>query len=408
MADELLTYSKPIFSPKLDHFFSGQSSVYLVTMFLTIVVFIITIAILVLIHELGHFLTAKKFNIKILEFGFGLPPRAIGRKIGETILSLNWLPFGGFVHLLGEDDINKKTLRDKRSFASQKVWKRIVVVVAGVVMNLLLAWFLYYLVLSAQNFHVEIPLLTNHQFTGVHQTNDDIILVQKVAPDSPAALAGINQSDRVIALNDEFLKDSTDLVEKIQQSSGRTVKLTLSDIRKTNFKTVEVTPRVNPPAGQGALGVALSSFKIANLDYRQPWQKVLAGPIHGYNLASYSFEVLGQTIATSYAKKDFRPISQTVAGPVGITAIVDDILKVKNPLIPYLDFMAALSLNLAIVNVLPFPGLDGGRLFFLVIEAITRKKPHPTFEKYLHTVGLAILIGLIVLVTASDLKKLFF
>ncbi len=98
---------------------------------------------------------------------------------------------------------------------------------------------------------------------------------------------------------------------------------------------------------------------------------------------------------------------ENVAGPIGITSIVDQILKVNNPLIPYLDFIAALSLNLAIVNILPFPGLDGGRFFFLVIEAVTRKKPHPTFEKYVHTIGLFILIALIIVITASDIFKLF-
>jgi regulator of sigma E protease len=108
-----------------------------------ILIFIITLLVLVVIHELGHFLAAKKFNIKVLEFGFGIPPRAWGKKIGETLVSVNWLPFGGFVRLLGEDETDKVMLDDKRSFAYQKVWKRIVVVVVGVVMNLVLAWVLF-------------------------------------------------------------------------------------------------------------------------------------------------------------------------------------------------------------------------------------------------------------------------
>src|SRR3990167_7871319 len=110
-----------------------------------IAVFIVTLLILVVIHELGHYFAAKFFNIKVLEFGFGIPPRAWGKKIGETIYSLNWLPFGGFVRLLGEDDEDPKALKDNRSFASQPVWKRIVVVAAGVLMNLLLAFVLFYI-----------------------------------------------------------------------------------------------------------------------------------------------------------------------------------------------------------------------------------------------------------------------
>src|SRR5260221_688531 len=129
-----------------------------------IVVFIITILILVVIHELGHFLVARKFNIKVLEFGFGIPPRAWGKKWGETLISLNWLPFGGFVRLLGEDESDPETLKNKRSFASQAVWKRILVVVAGVGINLLLAFVLFYLVIAAQNFKVQLPLLTTYHF----------------------------------------------------------------------------------------------------------------------------------------------------------------------------------------------------------------------------------------------------
>ncbi len=376
-------------------------------MFWTIIVFILTIGILVLIHEFGHFITAKKFGIKVLEFGFGLPPRAIGKKIGETIFSLNWLPFGGFVHLLGEDESDKAVLKDSRSFASQPVWKRIVVVVAGVFMNLLLAWALYYVVLAAQNFSVQLPLLTQHHFVGVNQTNENFVLVSSVAPNTPASAVNLQAGDRIVALNGHFINNSQQLIEETKSHAGQPITLTITDVRKSAFKDITLTPRVNPPAGQGALGVSLSGFEMANLSYETPLQRLFAGPIHGYNLASYSFEVFGQTISQSLAKHDINPISSTVAGPVGITAIVGEILKVKNPLVPFLDFVAALSLNLAIVNILPFPGLDGGRLFFLAIEAITRKKPHPAIEKYVHTIGLAILITTIILITASDIHKLF-
>lgn len=377
-------------------------------MFWTILAFAATIGVLVLIHELGHFLVAKKFNIKVLEFGFGLPPRLWGKKIGETIFSLNWLPFGGFVHLLGEDESDKTVLKDSRSFASQAVWKRIAVVTAGVIMNLLLAWLLYYIVLAAQGFRVELPLLTQHKFVGVYQNDENVVLISNVAENSPAQAAGIKSGDRVIAFNDQFIHSSDELIDDTKANLDKPIKLTVSDARRTEYRTVELTPRSNPPEGQGALGVSLSGFQVANLEYRDTWQRLLSGPIHGYNLASYSFEVLGNTISSSLAKRDFQQVSQTVAGPVGITAIVGEILKVDNPMIPFLDFVAALSLNLAVVNILPFPGLDGGRLLFLVIEAVTRKKTHPVVEKYVHSIGLAILLTFIILVTVSDVKKIFF
>lgn len=373
-----------------------------------ILVFLVTILILVLVHELGHYLVAKKFNIKVLEFGFGIPPRIFGKKIGETIYSLNWLPFGGFVRLLGEDEVDKSLLEDHRSFAAQKVWKRILVVVAGVAMNLVLAWVLFWIVLAAQGFKVQIPLLSDHKFVGVEQQNEKVILIGSVVKNSPADHAGIKEGDRVLSFNDQMLLDADSLVKMTKANAGKKVKLLLSSPEKTSQRVVEVIPRENPPPGEGSLGVSLGSFNVANIEYKEGWQKLLAGPIHGYNLTAYSIEILSKTIKSSFEKHDFTPVSQNVAGPIGITSIVKQILEVKNPLLPFLDFMAALSLNLAIVNVLPFPGLDGGRLFFLVIEAITKKKAHPTLEKYVHSIGLAILLGLIFLVTLSDIRKILF
>jgi regulator of sigma E protease len=373
-----------------------------------ILVFFITILILVLIHEAGHYFAAKRFNIKVLEFGFGIPPRLWGKKLGETIYSLNWLPFGGFVRLLGEDEVSKSVLENERSFAAQSVSRRITVVVAGVVMNLLLAWVLFYITLYAQNYKVQLPMIIPHQFAGVNQLEEKMIILGNVTPGSPADQAGIKDGERALDLNGKPILDANSFITDIKSNAGKKVVLTLSTPQKENPRTVEIVPRKDPPKGQGALGVSLSALNMATLEYKEPWQKLLSGPVHGYNLVVYSGRILGKTISTSFERKDIAPVSESVAGPLGITSIVQQLLALKNPLIPYLEFMAALSLNLAIVNVLPFPGLDGGRLLFLVIEGITRKRTHPTLEKYVHSIGLVILLGLIFLVTLSDIKKLFF
>lgn len=370
-----------------------------------ILVFIITLLVLVVIHELGHFFAAKKFNIKVLEFGFGIPPRVFGKKWGETIVSLNWLPFGGFVRLLGEDEEDKRILDNKRSFAAQKVSVRILVVLAGVIMNLLLAWIIFWVVLLAQNFSVTLPLLSDHRFLGVYQTNEKMIIIGSVAKDSPAEKANLKSGDRIVAFNDRFLKDSNDLVDYTRKYAGEKIKLTVSDIEKKSYWQVELTPRVNPPEGQGSLGVSLSSFDIVNLEYKEIWQKILSGPIHSLNLAVYSGKILGQLISQSITKQDLTPVSQSVSGPIGITYLTKEVISLENPIIPYLNFLGSLSLSLSLMNVLPFPGLDGGRLFFLLIEALTRKKVHPTIEKYVHNVGLALLLGLIVLISISDIQK---
>ena len=375
-------------------------------MIITVLVFILTIVLLVVIHEFGHYFAAKKFNVKVLEFGFGLPPRAWGKKIGETIWSLNWLPFGGFVRLLGEDESDKEVLDNDRSFASQKIWKRMTIVVAGVVMNLFLAFLLFYITLSMQNFKVQIPLLSDHKFIGVSQVNENLILIANVSENSPAQTAGLKTGERVLTINGSELKTSQDLINQTKEKAGEEITLQISDPQKTSVREVKLTPRETPPEGEGPLGVALSPFQIATLNYETPVQKILSGPVHSYNLTVYSFEILGKTIGTAFEKGDITPVSQNVAGPIGITSIVGQILSIENPLVPYLEFMAALSLNLAVINILPFPGLDGGRFFFLIVEAITRKKTHPTLEKYIHTIGLMVLLSLIFLVTISDIKKL--
>ncbi len=371
-----------------------------------IIVFIITLLVLVVIHEFGHFFAAKKFDIKVLEFGFGIPPRAWGKKIGETIWSLNWLPLGGFVRLLGEDEVDKNVLDNKRSFAAKPVWQRISVVVAGVVMNLLLAWGLFYIVLGVQGFKTKLPLYFDYDFVGVNETVKSAIIVGNIQPDSPAAQAGLKDGDRLITLNGQQIADSQKFIDDIKKSAGTPVTLDVTDIQGDNSRKVTMIPRINPPKDQGALGVSLGFVRDAYLGFDTPIQRFFAGPIYSYNLLGYSGVVLGQLIDISVKERNIEPVSQAVAGPIGIVAVANQILGGENPVLKYLDFVAALSLNLAIVNILPFPGLDGGRFLFLAIEAVTRKKTHANVERYIHTFGLFFLIALIILISISDIAKL--
>lgn len=376
-------------------------------MIFSIAVFIFTLLILVLIHELGHFLMAKKFNIKVEEFGFGIPPRAWGKKVGETLISINWLPLGGFVRLLGEDEVDKKILSDKRSFASAPVGKRIVVVVAGVAMNLLFAWLIFYFILASQNFKARLPLIFDYKFAGVEQTTESQIYISFVAANSPAEDAGIKPGDQVEALNNHAVKDQEELISQTKKLVGEKIKLTLVN-QQNEKREVELVPRKTPPENEGPLGVGLLPVKTAQLNYRTPLQKIFSAPIHSWNLISYSGNILGGLISQSFVQKSLEPVSHSVAGPVGITLLANTILtSTDKPLFPYLDFIALLSLNLAVVNLLPIPALDGGRLFFLLIELISGKKVHAEIEKLIHTIGFALLLGLTLLITFSDLKKIF-
>lgn len=375
-------------------------------MFTTIIIFVATLLVLVLSHEFGHFITAKKFGVKVLEFGFGIPPRIIGKKFGETIYSLNWLPIGGFVKLFGEDETDKKVLNDPRSFSTQHVFKRIAIVVAGVSMNLLLAIILFWIVLAAQGFKEKIPLLTPYNFIGANQINEETIFIGEIKDGSPAQQAGINRGERVVAFNDVKLKSANELIDLTKKHVGESVTLTLAN-EEDKERKVEIIPRVNPPEGQGALGVALGTVMMANLDYQTVPQKVFSGITRSYNFTVYSFDILGSLISSAFKQRDFTPVSDSVAGPVRITQMTGMILESKSPLIPYLNFVGLLSLNLAILNILPVPALDGGRFFFLLIEAIFRKKVKAEVEKLIHTIGMGLLIALILAITFSDIKRLF-
>ena len=382
-------------------------------MAITIIIFILTLLVLVVIHELGHFLVAKKFNIKVMEFGFGIPPRAFGKQVGETLVSINWLPFGGFVRLLGEDlpagrQVKGKFVEDPRSFAAQTVGKRIGVVIAGVLMNLFLAWALLYIVLGFQGFKLQLPMILPHQFIGVEQTNESAVLVQAVSKNSPSEAAGLKTGEKINRINGEEIKGSAELIAKTKEAAGKEIKLTVSDIKGESIREVNLTPRENPPEGEGPLGVALAEFQLANLSYETPLQKALAGPIHSLNIVTYSGKIIGVLAGASFRTGKIEPVSQTLAGPVGITNIVNSILtESKDPFLPYLDFVAMLSLNLAVFNVLPIPALDGGRLFFLSVEGVTRRRVKAEVERLVHTVGMALLLTLMLLITMSDIRKIF-
>ncbi len=375
-------------------------------MFLTIIVFIITLLILVLVHEFGHFIMAVKFKVKVEEFGFGLPPKIISKKIGETILSLNLLPIGGFVRLFGEDEVKEAVLKDKRSFASKPVLQRIAIVIAGVIMNFILAVILFWIVLFSKGFTENLPLFFPYQFIGADQQNQTVILVGNVAKKSPAEKVGILQGDRITKINDIQLQNSDELVTLIDKNAGERIILNVID-PEDNIRQVEVVPRISPPQGEGPLGIQLGTVTIANISYVTPIQKMAAGFIHSYNFMVYSFQIFGHLIGSSIQNQTFEPVAQTVSGPIGITQIAGSVLKTKSPLLPYLDLIGLLSLNLAVINILPFPALDGGRLLFLLIEFISKKRVNPNLEKTIHTIGMVILISLIIIITFSDIKKLF-
>jgi regulator of sigma E protease len=393
-------------------------------MLITIIVFLLILSVLVLIHEAGHYFMAKKFGIKVEEFGFGFPltPALWQKKKGETIYSFYPVLIGGFVKLYGEDEAGGGRLDGKsgtekvekvdehRAFYSHPLWERITIVVAGVVMNTLLAVVIYYVFLAMGNFQTTLPLIGNHHFFGVDQKVVTQIEISEVEKNSPAAKAGITPFSTIESVNGQKALQMDTFAQVVKASAGQPVIITWKDEKTQKEHEATVIPRVHPPKNQGALGIAFYPVRTVTLAYATPAQKLFSGFIHPANLMAYNFDALGYLINISIKEKNVAPVSEGVSGPVGIGYVVGSIIQIPNVnerIMQLLNLIGLLSISLAFFNVLPIPGLDGGRLFFLLIEAVTRKKVNPKIEGYIHAAGMAFLIMLLLLVTVKDINQFF-
>ena len=351
-------------------------------MILTLIIFFLVLSVLIFVHELGHFLAAKKFGVRVEEFGFGYPPRLFGKKIGETIYSLNWLPFGGFVRLYGEEIDRQK--KDKEAFWQKSKGARSIVIIAGVTFNFLLAIILFTVVYS---------------FSGI-PTSTDKVRVLGVLPDSPAIHSGLKADDVILEINSQPLKNSQDFIEFVEKEKGEEITLTVE--RESERLILGVIPRENPPEGEGPLGVMISNLEMKKYPWWQmPFLSAWQGIKEALLWLSLIVVSLGKII-TDLLGRGIVP--QDVAGPVGIFQITG--LVAQTGLLNIMQFIGILSINLAVINILPLPALDGGRLVFIAYEVVTRKKPRQEVEKWVNAAGMAFLLFLIILVTFNDLKRL--
>ena len=372
-------------------------------MLLIIIVFFLILSLLVLVHEFGHFLMAKKVGIGVEEFGFGYPPRIFAKKIGETVYSINWLLFGGFVKLLGEELENKvKGQEGKRAFWAKSKKARTMVTVAGVLANFILAIVCFSIVYS---------------FMGIPTKTNQVKIVGLVE-NSPAAQAGLLEGDIVLSVNNIVVNDIDDFVELVEKEEGE--KIAIEVKREENNPCLEkvlgelsfsckgdklilfATPREKPPEGEGALGVVISDMEMKKYPL---WQMPFYGTIKGFKEAfAWTGLVvggIGEMLGNLITKGQ---IPREIAGPIGIFQITS--VVAHDGILAILQFVGVLSVNLAVINILPFPALDGGRLFFIGYELVTRKKPKPRIEHIVNYVGMAFLLFLIILVTINDVARL--
>jgi regulator of sigma E protease len=420
---------------------------------MTILIFILTLTVLVLVHELGHFLIAKKMGVKVEEFGFGIPPRLFGFKKGETIYSINLLPLGGFVKLYGEEyhELDSDGNKNK-TFIYKKPWQKLLIIVGGVIGNFLLGWFIFSFL-----FTQGIPVPT------------DKVIVDKINVNSPAAKVNLKPGDQILKIiiyhsqnlpepiihqvkkgeylwmiashylnsgykaydiarfnniknpsliyefqiikippvknqknysksKEEFiLKNSEELIEITKKYSGQAITLQIE--RNGRKNEVSVSPRKNPPKGEGPIGITITSY----VEKKYSWyQAPFYGLIEAFRISYKIIFELGKVLIGFVT---FQKPHVDVAGPIGIATLAGQAIKFgKNA---FLEFLALLSLNLAIINILPFPALDGGRLIFILYEGITKKRVNQNIEKYTNLIGFVILLSLALLITINDIIKMF-
>ena len=372
---------------------------------MSVVIFIVILLVLVLVHEFGHFFTAKRFGIRVDEFGFGFPPKLFGFKKGETEYSFNLLPLGGFVKIFGENFEEADFLEvgfldrektpeqielSKRSLVNKPKWQQALVLFAGVFANFLLAWLLF-----SVGFMSGFPTSVGSEMAGYKLQDVNLVLVS-VVPDSPAYIGGLKSGDRIVNLGSgkEILSEINPESLKSFVVSHADNEITVGYIhgkgREVNF--TKITPKNN------SIGISMDMIGTAKLPF---FTAFLEGMRLTWFVAKGTAVGLDTLIIDSIQGKGSFT---SVAGPIGMVGIVGDAYEFG--FVYLLSFAALISINLAIINLIPFPALDGGRLLFLLIEKIKGSRMNPKVANTANMVGFSLLIFFMLVITYHDVIKL--
>ncbi|MEA2112363.1 MAG: RIP metalloprotease RseP [Patescibacteria group bacterium] len=367
---------------------------------MSILIFIIVLGILIFVHELGHFIFAKKTGMLVEEFAIGFPPRAFSFKKGETKYSIGLIPIGGFVKIYGEEygeDGSKKSKNYNRRFTNRPRWAQAIVLIAGVSFNFLLAW-----VFISIGFMSGLPVSVD-QFEGEVIEDQKLVLVD-VLPDSPASQAGLKPGDVLLYLETKGSLDSiqgfedSKIVEDFIFSHGGH-KLEILYKRGSESILAEVTPEEGIVDGKPAIGVSFGMIGNVKFPFlRASWEglKTTFSLTIATAVGLYYF-ITGLVVGSA-------DLSQ-VSGPVGIISMVGDAFNFG--FVYLLSFVALISINLAVINLIPIPALDGGRLLFVLIEAIKGSPIKARIANWLNLIGFAALILFMLFITFSDILKFF-
>jgi regulator of sigma E protease len=382
---------------------------------MSILIFILILLVLVLVHEFGHFFAAKKFGVRVDEFGFGFPPRLFSWKKGETVYSINALPFGGFVKIFGEDgeEVKTKALPSfpdegkafvnipgnpiTRSLSNRPRWQQAIILFAGVLANFLLAW-----LLLSFGFMSGLPTSQSAEPKGYSLENVRLTVIS-VLEKSPAEIAGLKSGDKIISVKsgkDSILEPAINpenFKAFVFSRPDKKIEIGYLRGRDPTIFYAEMVPDLID--SRPMIGISMDNIGTAKLPVLRAFWEGLR--LDAYLTKSTVAGLFGLIVGGIKGKASLS----SIAGPVGIVGIVGDAYKFG--LVYLLSFTALISVNLMIINLIPFPALDGGRLLFLLIEKIKGSRMNPKFANVANTVGFAILIIFMLLVTYNDVIKLF-
>ena len=348
---------------------------------ITLLIFILILGILVLVHEFGHFIVAKKSGLTVEEFGFGFPPRIFSFKVNETVYSINLLPLGGYVKILGEDGGETNS---PKSFSSKSAGIRSLITAAGVMMNFALGALLLII-----GFYIGLPQVVNEENKAIAKNVQ--IQIIAISNNSPAEKANLKLGDSI-----EGFGEISIFQDFINQNKEKEISLKIK--RGEDYLDIKAVPRANPPEREGALGIALAKTGLISYPwYQSVWLGIKSSFIITWEIIKGFFGLIKNLITVG-------KIPQEIAGPVGIAILAGQATALG--FVYLLQLVALISLNLAVLNLIPFPALDGGRLLFLGIEKIKGSKVNPKIENVIHSVGIVLLLALVVLITYRDILKL--
>jgi regulator of sigma E protease len=352
---------------------------------------------LIILHEFGHFLMAKRLGVWAREFGVGYPPRITKLfRWGETDFTLNWLPFGGFVRLegegvfepseekakeLSEEELAAKAEARAHSLYAQSPGRRTLLYLSGPLMNFIAAW-----VLATLLFMTGIPAVQ--------------VVINEVVSGSPAAEAKMQVDDKIIAINGEAVETVDDVSRYTEESLGAPTEVTLE--RDGQTITVSLVPRVNPPDGQGAMGIVIGSeMKPGQLKHYTPGESFVYGTRYISTMVGLTLALPVYIIRGLIPLKDARPVGIVGIGQIAQRSVEDSVAA--GALYPFINMVILISLSLAIFNLLPIPALDGGRILFAVLEKLRGKPLTPELEERIHMVTMALMLVLFLFITALDI-----